>query len=355
MIGCFLLKCTLGVVFLPFSFYAHRLVPLTFCQRTRYFLTQLFICRPDDSSRSSSSLYKTWRTPTVSHRTPSTQKMNQKQLVWLHQLFLKDWKCSHPGQDDGDNVSVCVCVCVFKEPTCCVDNVEAGSLAGSPSLAAVLPNSRHPGALWDSGLGSLDFLENRLLKERHTEWVSSLHHMVNFNNIKLLNLKRTGSNEVTHNYNTSFLELVLKNMYSFFFICPSKLHWTKCLCKDLTVKACVQQDPEAAYSPCLSKLNSGVDDTISAGNHLHTGSHKSKTWKQKSKRVSSTATSGKLSSEKTFHTLQARRKNSQSDICPASPGCTFPPLVNVVLFVGFYHWQRHWLTYYLCVTFSMFL
>lgn len=54
-------------------------------------------------------------------------------------------------------------ICVFKEPTCCVDNVEAGSLVGSTSLTAVLPNSRHPDVLWDDALGSLDFLENRLL------------------------------------------------------------------------------------------------------------------------------------------------------------------------------------------------
>ena len=51
---------------------------------------------------------------------------------------------------------------VSEDPTC---GGEAGSLAGSPSLDAVLPNSRHPDALWDSTLGSLDFLENRLLKE----------------------------------------------------------------------------------------------------------------------------------------------------------------------------------------------
>lgn len=55
---------------------------------------------------------------------------------------------------------------VFKEPTCCADDVGAEPLAGSPSPAAVLPNSRHPVALWDTALGSLDFLENRLLKER---------------------------------------------------------------------------------------------------------------------------------------------------------------------------------------------
>lgn len=48
-------------------------------------------------------------------------------------------------------------------------DVDVESLAGSSSLAAVLPNSRHPDALWDTGLGSLDFLENRLLKERSKE------------------------------------------------------------------------------------------------------------------------------------------------------------------------------------------
>lgn len=65
-------------------------------------------------------------------------------------------------------------VCVFKKPTCCVDNVEAGSLVGSPSLAAVLPNRRHPVALWANALGSLDFLENRLLEDRQKESVWSL-------------------------------------------------------------------------------------------------------------------------------------------------------------------------------------
>lgn len=65
-------------------------------------------------------------------------------------------------------------VCVFNEPTWCVDDVEAGSLVGSPSLAAVLPNSRHPVALWDSALGSLGFLENRLLKDRQKEQAWSL-------------------------------------------------------------------------------------------------------------------------------------------------------------------------------------
>lgn len=61
-----------------------------------------------------------------------------------------------------------MCVLLLKL-TCCVDDGEAESFAGSPSLAAVLPNSRHPVALWDGGLGSLDFLENRLLEERRRE------------------------------------------------------------------------------------------------------------------------------------------------------------------------------------------
>lgn len=108
----------------------------------------------------------TWRAPTVRkcrkwtrndfYQIPTIPKRLEMFPVWTGRW----WRCQ--------------CVCVFKEPTCCVDNVVAGSLVGSPSLAAVLPNSRHPGALWDSGLGSLDFLVNRLLKERQTEWVSSL-------------------------------------------------------------------------------------------------------------------------------------------------------------------------------------
>lgn len=53
---------------------------------------------------------------------------------------------------------------MFKEPTSCVDEGESGSVVGS-SGTGVLPNSRHPVALWDNALGSLDFLENRLLKE----------------------------------------------------------------------------------------------------------------------------------------------------------------------------------------------
>lgn len=56
-------------------------------------------------------------------------------------------------------------LCVFREPTCSAVGVEARSLLVSPSLAAVLPNSRHPAELWDVALGSLGFLENRLLKD----------------------------------------------------------------------------------------------------------------------------------------------------------------------------------------------
>jgi len=67
-------------------------------------------------------------------------------------------------------------VCVFKEPTWSVDSEEVGSFIGSTSLAAVLPNSRHPVALWDGALGSLDFLENRLLEERQKERLSISAH-----------------------------------------------------------------------------------------------------------------------------------------------------------------------------------
>lgn len=52
-------------------------------------------------------------------------------------------------------------------------SVEAGSLLASPSLAAALPNSRLPVALWDVALGSLGFLENRLLKEKAESDVSN--------------------------------------------------------------------------------------------------------------------------------------------------------------------------------------
>lgn len=55
--------------------------------------------------------------------------------------------------------------CVFQLPTCSLDDVGGTSFAGSPSLDDVFPNSRHPDALWETALDSLDFLENRLLKE----------------------------------------------------------------------------------------------------------------------------------------------------------------------------------------------
>lgn len=87
------------------------------------------------------------------------------QYWWFKQESLRRSPRHVSEQDD---------VCVFNEPTCCVDDVEEGSLVGSPSLAAVLPNSRQPVALWDSALGSLGLLENRLLKDRQKEQAWSL-------------------------------------------------------------------------------------------------------------------------------------------------------------------------------------
>lgn len=100
---------------------------------------------------------------------------------------------------------------VFKEPTSSVDDVEAGSLAASPSLAPVLPNSRHPVALWASALGSLDFLENRLLKERQKKMgvISITAYLLKLHNTKRSEAMQRACTSpqllLTHNYKHSFI------------------------------------------------------------------------------------------------------------------------------------------------------
>ncbi len=57
--------------------------PLTFYQKSRYFLTQLFIFCSHDSTRRVARPLKPWSSPTVGHMTSSMQKM--------HQTLLQPW------------------------------------------------------------------------------------------------------------------------------------------------------------------------------------------------------------------------------------------------------------------------
>lgn len=73
------------------------------------------------------------------------------------------WGGPVTGVNQGTDCSVSPTVMLLQlEESGCLAEGEG---AESTSLAAARPNSRHPVALWDGTLDSLDFLENRLLPE----------------------------------------------------------------------------------------------------------------------------------------------------------------------------------------------
>lgn len=121
--------------------------------RPWYFIWHTYSRCPNDSM-----YIKLWFTQIKVNSTSRIQSS-----ISRYRLLIGQW---HPNNNlDLDDFNMIFYKWVWQLPTCWA--ASSRSFVWSPSFAAVLPNSLQFVALCEDVLGSLDFLENRLLKEKN--------------------------------------------------------------------------------------------------------------------------------------------------------------------------------------------